>query len=125
MKRSVYALLTAALLITEILIGLFATGWVRYYLGDVLVVILIYTIWRTVSPEKPSKRFVLPAAILVFASAVEFLQMWGFCDRLGIKNRLVRTIIGTGFSVTDLGCYVIGLLPCFVSEYLNGKKKGC
>jgi hypothetical protein len=38
------------LLGTEVLIGLFAHGWVRDYIGDVLIVILLYTLWRTVLP---------------------------------------------------------------------------
>lgn len=45
-KRIIFGLLTVLFLGIEILIGLYATGWVRYYLGDVLVVILIYTFIR-------------------------------------------------------------------------------
>jgi hypothetical protein len=117
MKRAIYAVLSALLLGIEIIIGLYATGWIRIYLGDVLVVILLYTLIRTVSPEKPDKWFILPTAILVFSFAVEYLQLWGFCDRLGITNKLLRIIIGTGFSPVDLLCYVIGILPCFLAEF--------
>lgn len=116
-KRLVYGAVTALLLGTEIIIGLSARGWVRAYLGDVLVVMLIYTAVRAISPEKPDRWYILPAAILVFSFGVEFLQLWGFCDRLGITDPLLRTIIGTGFSVTDLFCYAAGLLPCFMLEY--------
>lgn len=118
-KRIGYAILFAFLLVTEILIGAYATGWVRYYLGDVLVVILLYALARTVSPEKPAKWYVLPTGILIFAFIVEFLQLWGFCDRFGITNRLLRIIIGTGFSVVDLLCYVAGILPCYFGEWLD------
>ena len=116
-KRITFAIASVLLLGIEILIGLFAHGWVRSYLGDVLVVILIYTLIRTVSINKPSKWYVLPTAILIFSFAVEFLQLWGFCDRFGIENRLLRIIIGTGFSYIDLICYVIGLIPCYLLEY--------
>ncbi|MCR4702939.1 MAG: DUF2809 domain-containing protein [Saccharofermentans sp.] len=122
-KRITFAFISLLLLGIEILIGLFAHGWIRSYLGDVLVVILIYTLVRTASINKPSKWYVLPTAILIFSFAVEFLQLWGFCDRFGIENRLLRIIIGTGFSYIDLICYVIGLLPCYLVEYLRGKQK--
>ena len=122
-SRLIYCIASVILLITEILIGLYAHGWIRNYLGDVLVVILLYTIFRAISVEKPKKWYVLPTVILVFAFAVEFLQLWGFCDRFGITNRLLRIIIGTGFSAEDLLCYAAGVLPCYISEYLT-KKKG-
>ena len=101
---------------TEVLIGMFADGWVRWYLGDVLVVILLYTLWRTVSPAKPRFGLLLPLGILVFAFAVEFLQRWGFCDKMHITNQLLRILIGTGYSVKDLISYCIGIVPCIICE---------
>ena len=115
-KRLFFGIASLLLFVTELLIGLYAHGFVRNYIGDVLVVILIYTLFRAASPEKPKASFLLPACILVFAFAVEFLQLWGFCDKLGIENRLLRIIIGTGFSVEDLVSYFIGIIPCCVTE---------
>ena len=109
---------SAVLLGIEILIGMFAHGWVRDQLGDILVVILIYTIWRTISPEKPKLALLLPAGILLFAYCVEYLQFWGFCDRLHITNRLLRIIIGTGYSNKDMLSYTVGILPCILCENL-------
>ena len=114
------------LLGTEVLIGLYATGWVRYYFGDVLVVILLYTLWRTVLPEKPRFGALLPAGILAFSFVVEFLQLWGFCDRFGITNQFLRIVIGTGFSWIDILSYAIGSVPCFLCEFLlKGSKRRC
>ena len=115
-KRIFFGIASLLLFGTEILIGLFAHGFVRNYIGDVLVVILIYTVFRTVSPERPRAPFILPLAILLFAFAVEFLQLWGFCDKLGIENRLLRIVIGTGFSVEDLVSYTSGIIPCYITE---------
>ena len=110
-------LLCAVLLLgSEILIGMLAHGWVRNSFGDILVVMLLWTLCRAVSPAKPRYGMLLPAAILLFAFGVEFLQLWGFCDRLHITNRLLRIIIGTGFSVSDLICYTAGILPCMAAE---------
>lgn len=109
---------SAILLGIEILIGMYAHGWVRNQFGDVLVVILLYTICRTVSPEKPRFGLPLPVGILLFAFCVEFLQLWGFCDRLHITNRLLRIIIGTGYSNADMLSYTLGILPCIACEFL-------
>ena len=121
MRRLIFGLMTLILLGTEVLIALYGHGWVRIYLGDVLVVMLIYTLIRTIFPYKIRHWYLLPAAILLFAFAVEFLQLWGICDRLGITNRFLRTVIGTGFSKVDLACYLIGIIPCFVSDFLLAK----
>ena len=115
-KRIVFGIVSLLLFATEILIGIYAHGFLRNYIGDVLVVILIYTLFRTVSPEKPKASFLLPTCILIFAFAVEFLQLWGFCDKFGIENRLLRIIIGTGFSIEDLVSYTVGIIPCYVTE---------
>ena len=122
MRRLVFGLISLLLLGIEILIGLFAHGWVRIYLGDVLVVILLYTIVRTIIPNKKIPWFIIPSAILIFAFIVEFLQLWGFCDRFGITNKLLRIIIGTGFSRIDLLCYLIGVIPCYITEFLIAKR---
>ena len=122
MRRLIYGLISLLLLGAEVLIGLFGQGWVRIYLGDILVVILLYTIVRTIIPNKKAPWFIIPGVILIFAFAVEFLQLWGFCDRFGITNELLRIIIGTGFSTIDLICYLIGIIPCFIAEFVLNKK---
>ncbi len=109
---------SAVLLGIEILIGMYAHGWVRNQFGDALVVILLYTICRTVSPEKPRFGLLLPLGILLFAFCVEFLQLWGFCDKLHITNHLLRIIIGTGYSNADMLSYTLGILPCIACEFL-------
>ena len=58
----------------------------------------------------------LPLGILLFSFAVEFLQRWGFCDKMHITNHLLRILIGTGFSVKDLVSYCIGIVPCILCE---------
>ena len=65
-RRLIFGIITAALLITEVLIGMYAGGWIRSYLGDVLVVILLYTLFRTIIPDKPEKWYILPTVILIF-----------------------------------------------------------
>ena len=121
-KRLKYGLASLILLGIEVLIGFYGYGWVRSYLGYVLVVILLYTIFRTISPDRPAQWFVLPTVILIFSFAVEFLQLWGFCDRFGITNKLLRIIIGTGFSYIDLISYAVGIIPCYIIEFVSKKQ---
>ena len=123
MRRLIFGIISLLLLGIEVLIGFYAHGWVRSYLGDVLVVILIYTIIRTIAPYKIGRWYILPAAILIFSFIVEFLQLWGFCDRLGITNQFLRIIIGTGFSWVDILCYCVGIIPCFIAEFLLARSK--
>lgn len=117
MKRALFLTTFIILFVTEVIIGICASGWVRNYLGDVFIVILLYALTRLIILEKPTKWYVIPSIVLVFAFVVEFLQLWGFCDRFGITNRLLRIIIGTGFSSTDLLCYAVGIIPCYLFEY--------
>ena len=121
-KRLIYGIVSLILLGIEILIDLYAHGWVRSYLGDVLVVIPLYSLFRTICLNRPSRWYVLPTAILIFSFVVEFLQLWGFCDRFGITNNLLRIIIGTGFSHIDLLSYAIGIIPCYIVEFLRRPK---
>lgn len=121
MIRIIFLILTILLFGIEVLIALYAHGWVRSYLGDVLVVILIYTFFRTLLLKWPGKWFVLPLSILAFSFLVEILQLWGFCDRFGITNKVLRIVIGTGFSVVDLLSYFLGIIPCGIAEFVLTK----
>ena len=71
-KRIAYGIATFILLIIEVLIALFVhDAFIRPYIGDVLVVIVIYTFVRIFIQE----RFVfLPLFVFIFATLVEVLQ---------------------------------------------------
>ena len=120
--RRVYIICALVLLVTEILIGLYAHGWVRAYLGDVLVIPFKYLFIRSITLHRPDYKFILPTAIFLFSFAVELLQMIGIADILGIDNMFIRTLIGTSFSVEDILCYIIGSVPLYVWENIAKKK---
>ena len=107
----------------EILIGQFANGWVRAYLGDVLVVPLVYAVIRVITPCRPRFGSLLPTAVLLFVFAVELSQLIGIADILGITDPLLRTVIGTSFSAVDLLCYAVGAVPLYVTEIILRRKK--
>lgn len=83
-------------------------NFIRPYIGDLLVVILIYTIVRALF-----KVSILTTAIgvLIFSFAVEVLQYFRIVERLGLgSSSLARTVIGTTFSWEDLVAYSLGIL---------------
>ncbi len=113
--RLTYAAIFLLLLFTEIYIGLYVhDNFIRPYIGDVLVTILICCLCRTVIPKGVSA---LPIFVFVFATLVEFAQYFEIVKVLGLENnRLLSTIIGTSFSPIDLICYGVGCLIFWVAE---------
>ena len=107
-RRWLFGAASAVLLAAEIAIGLWVRDrFVRPYLGDVLVVMLLYCLIRTVIPRGCPW---LSAAIFLFAVGVEFSQMLPLCDLLHITHPLLRTLMGTSFAVGDLWAYLAGNL---------------
>ena len=113
--RLTYAILTILLLISEILIGLYAhDDFIRPYIGDVLVTILLCCLIRSVVPKGLN---LLPVYVFIFATLVEFAQYFRIVTILGLEdNRLLSTLIGTSFSPIDLLCYGIGCLLFWAAE---------
>jgi hypothetical protein len=97
-------------------------AFVRPYVGDVLVVILIYCAVRVVFPTGIK---LLPLYVFAFACGVELLQLIDVVGLLGIpKGSVVAIVIGSTFSVADLVCYAVGCTLAFLTELLlKGKGK--
>lgn len=107
-----YRWASVILLITEVLIAIFvpSDSFVRHSIGDFLVVILLYCLVKSfvVIDAKP-----LAIGVLLFSFAVEFAQYFHLVNILGIENKIVRIIIGTSFSVSDLVMYSLGCLTIY------------
>ncbi|ESU28301.1 hypothetical protein FLJC2902T_16510 [Flavobacterium limnosediminis JC2902] len=114
--------LTILIFFIEVLIALFVhDSFVRPYLGDVLVVILIYCFLKSFL-NLP----VLTAAVsvLVFAFTIEFLQFLNIVEKLSLeKSKLARTVIGTSFSWIDLLTYIAGIAIVIAVEKYWLKKE--
>lgn len=106
-KRLIYAILFLLLLLTEVCIALFVhDGFVRPYLGDVLVTVLICAFVRMFIPKGVR---LLPLYVFLFAAAVEFGQYFEMVKLLGLENSpFFSVLLGTAFSVYDLLCYAVG-----------------
>lgn len=116
-ERLIYALITIALLIIEVLIALFVhDSFIRPYVGDMLVVIVLYTFIRIFIPEKV--KF-LPSYILCFAVLVEVLQYFRIVEVLGLSNnRFFSVLIGSVFDIKDIICYAVGCLLIVVGQII-------
>lgn len=113
------------LLLTEIIIGLFVSDTIiRPYIGDVLVVILLYTFIRGIIQKKIKN---LPIYIFVFATIVEVAQYYDIVNILHLQDKkVISTIIGTSFDIKDIFCYLVGTIIIIIWErvekYSNIKK---
>jgi uncharacterized membrane protein YfcA len=114
-NRSGYIIVFLILFAVEVYIAVYVhDSFIRPYLGDVLVVILIYCALRGVNPNKPSY---LSLYVFVFAVAVEVSQYFKLVKLLGLeRNRFVSIILGTSFSWLDILCYTAGCLLLLVLD---------
>lgn len=114
-KRVVYIVLTIILLVVEVLIALFVHDRiVRPYIGDMLVVVVIYTFMRIWIPDSVRR---LPLYVFLFATGVEILQYFNFVELLGVgDNRFWRILLGTSFDVKDILCYAAGCVLVWAAE---------
>jgi hypothetical protein len=110
-----YFLLTILLFVIEVFIALYVNdNFIRPYLGDVLVVILIYCFVKSFLKISVTKAAI---GVLLFAFFVETLQYFAIIEILGLQdNQLARTVIGTSFAWEDILAYLVGIVIVIVCE---------
>lgn len=111
-----YFLLTIFFFLVEVFIAVKLEDifFVRAYLGDVIVVILLFTLVRSFI-KIHNQKFIL--GIFAFSCLVELGQYFSIAERLGFpEGSLMYIIIGNSFSWVDILCYAAGcvLLYLFV-----------
>jgi len=121
--RIYYAIAALALFGIEAYIALFVhDDFVRPYVGDVLVVILIHCAARVVFPGKPR---LLPLYVFAFACLVEFTQQIQLLDILGLAHiGWLRIVMGGTFDWADIACYAIGCAIVGLIELLKPPSLG-
>ena len=115
-KNFFYAICFVVILVVEIIIGIY----VRPYMGDALVVVLIYCFIRIFIPNGLSQ---LPLYVLAFACFIEILQYFQLVDVLGISNRILRIALGSTFDLKDMVSYAGGYVFILLAEYFLDKKR--
>ncbi|NOT94342.1 ribosomal maturation YjgA family protein [Ferruginibacter sp.] len=117
-----YFLLTLLFFIVEVLIALFIHDrFIRPYVGDYLVVFLIYCAVKTFLKASQVK---VAIGVLLFSYTIEVLQYFNIVDRLGLAgNRLAKTVIGYGFEWLDLLAYTLGVITILLLERVGKQNK--
>jgi hypothetical protein len=117
-----YFLLALAIFLIEIYIALYVRDTIiRPYIGDYLVVILMYCLLQSFWQNNNKKTALY---VLIFAFAIEFLQYLKFIEILKLQdNKLARIIIGTSFSWEDIIAYTLGILTVLAIEHFFRKKQ--
>ena len=105
-KRWGYLIAFFVLLAIEICIALFVRDrFVRPYVGDILVTVLLCCLAKAAVPK------VSPALpVFLFAAAVEGAQWLGLVEKLGLQGTAIGIILGATFDWKDIACYGIGCL---------------
>ena len=116
--RAKYLLITLSLFIVEVLIAttFSHSRFIRSYLGDYLVVILLYCLVKSFYDVSP---LVLAISIFVFACGIEIAQYFRLADVLGLRpGSMLSILVGTSFSWMDILMYAGGSLTAyFVSTW--------
>ena len=126
-RRVTYFIVTIVLLIIEVLIAVFVhDNFIRLYVGDVLVVTVIYTFIRIFIPDKVK---LLPLYIFLFGTFVELMQYINVVKLLGLQdNKFFSVLFGTTFDIKDIICYGVGCLLIAIGSKLyalmNGEQNG-
>lgn len=97
-----FALISILTFIIGIVLFFVSTGFVRNYLGDVLVVIFLYSLLSSFLDVRPVYKAVV---IFVIALAIELLQLFLSVS----ENAAQQLILGSSFDPWDIIAYIIGL----------------
>lgn len=114
-------IIACILFIIEVLIALFLNDpIIRPYIGDTIVVILIYYFLKAFFEIKP---IYLIIGVVLFSFCIEIGQYFNLVKILGFEdNQIMRVVIGTGFSWIDIAAYTLGGIMCYFIEKKNTKK---
>lgn len=119
-SRRTYLLVSLVLFLIEVVIaGYGEKTFVRPFLGDVLVVALLYALTQAVLLAQP-QRIVI--AVVGFACLIEVAQYFDFVALLGLQNSpLLSLLLGRTFSWLDFLAYFCGGLLVVLGEKLCPK----
>ena len=118
-----YFILAILLFILEVLIATYAHDKiVRPYVGDFLVVILLYcfvkSFWH-------GSSLLIAVSVLIFSYLIEISQYFHLVNLLGLqKLRLASIILGSSFEWIDLIAYTVGIAFVLFVEKMKVRASG-
>jgi Protein of unknown function (DUF2809) len=103
-----YFYFTLTLFFIEVYIAIyFNDNFIRPFVGDVLVVILIYCFVRALFNIN---SLIVALSVLAFSYTIEILQYFEFVNKLGLQNnRVLAVALGSTFDWKDIIAYTIGI----------------
>lgn len=115
--RKIYAVLFVLLVLTEVYIASFVTNFfVRAYLGDVFITLLICFFVQAIFKKRIK---LLSVYVFAFSVVVEVCQYFDVVKLLGLENcKLVSVWFGRSFSFYDIICYAAGCLVFVAIDFL-------
>ena len=113
-----YFILSILLFIIEVHIALFAHDEIiRPYVGDLLVVVLLYCLVKSFLNWSTSTTAVW---VLLLSYLIETLQFFNIVQHLGLSgSKIANIIIGTYFTWLDILAYTLGILLVLAIEKLK------
>ncbi|WP_103068419.1 ribosomal maturation YjgA family protein [Aquimarina sediminis] len=117
-----YFALTILIFFIEVLIALFVNDRIiRPYLGDTIVVLLIYCFFRSFLNINPLR---IAIGTLLFSYIIEVLQYFEFVKLLGLEHcKLAKIVLGSSFAWLDILSYTLGFIILLWLEKLLPKKE--
>ncbi len=118
-----YFLITILIFLIEVLIAtvLKDNFFIRAYLGDVIVVMLLYTFVKSFFIVDKTRLIV---GIFVFSCLIEFAQFFNIAEKLGFQHgSLMYIVIGNSFSWIDILCYAVGCAILYILVKIQEKIK--
>ena len=119
--RIKYITIFAITFILEVIIAKYVHDKIiRPYIGDVLVVICLYTFAKSIFLDKIK---LLSLYVLILAVIVEILQYFNYAQILFGDNKIAKTLLGSSFDIKDILCYVVGYLIIILIEKISHERK--
>ncbi|NMC57010.1 MAG: DUF2809 domain-containing protein [Eubacteriaceae bacterium] len=121
MKINIKYIFSFLILLTiEVLIALFVHDkFIRPYIGDVLVIILLYCFIRSFL----RKIKFLPYYLFLFGIIAEILQYYKIIYLLNLQdNKILSIIIGSSFDIKDILCYLAAVIILIIWEKIEYSK---
>lgn len=115
--RRIHIILTFLLLGISALIAFYSRelGSIRGYIGDVVIVMFLYSLVRTFHDIGRMYTFL---GVVIFAYLIEWLQYLDILDILHIRgNTILKLALGSVFDPYDLIAYTVGWILIFLIDW--------
>ena len=115
-----FLILALCIFIIELFIAQFAHGFVRNFIGDTLVVILLFCAIQSFSTYSKWRTAV---GVLIFAIGVEWAQYAQIPAKLGIdRHSSLGIAAGATFDWLDVAAYALGTMVILTALWMTNRK---